>query len=307
MLGPAQCVAALLAVVSGYVDVLCVLRHGVFPATQTGNLIFLGCSLWSGNRALAPEQEDVGWLMVVYRLLVIVASAAGALAYCAFEHHFPEASASSVTALLASLVLMADLLPWVLGVPCTPPPGHWDELGLRQWCVLFIAFALGAVNYLCSPTSSGSRLKAVTFAATGHMHELLKGCWSTSFVGQPLTESERADLATSGCAFFGLFAGAILGAVAYHSTALCEWSFEPVALLLLLALCIHDRGLSPPGGDWTSSLREPLHMQPTPARVVVETPTVGARQRERGATLKPSIEPPPFGSPEIKSPDIFMH
>jgi len=182
-------VAVTLASLCGFVDVLCVARYGAFPATQTGNVIFIGeylHQLWSPTHALAPGEEEVAEQAVYYRLAVILSSVLGAYAYCAFEHLKPHRTASAAGPVLALLVLSADVIPWLMGesrssliVSGTAVAARMAGSGAQhinadssgfesagKWCVCVVAFAFGGLHFMCSPTSDGSRLKAVTFAAT---------------------------------------------------------------------------------------------------------------------------------------------
>eukprot|EP00966_Prymnesium_polylepis_P094821 2195819-Prymnesium_polylepis.1 len=54
-----------------------------------------------------------------------------------------------------------------------------------------LAFALGAVHFLCSPAAEGSRLKAVTMAATGHMHGVTKLLYRWCAGGHTLRSQQR--------------------------------------------------------------------------------------------------------------------
>ena len=121
-----------------------------------------------------------------------------------------------------------------------------------------MSYSLGAVHFLCGPTSDGSRLKAVTFAATGHLHKMTKILWKHNHktAWHTLKESERASVVQSTLIFFGMIFGAVLGAFTYHQTDL--WLFLPISIGLFASLVLHDRCLPPPAGWGAEPLREPL-------------------------------------------------
>jgi len=253
-------ISGLLAVIGGYADAVSIIRFGVFPATQTGNVIFVGRSLQ--HVVLTPREytytrhdvdiEELGQFdTLLFRIAVIVVSVLGAYVYACFERRQPQQTASRAAPMLAALVLLGDFIPFQLrdnGEGLAHPGARWS-------CLL-VSFALGAVHYLCG-TSDGSRLKAVTFAATGHLHKIVKTLHKLQLQGgSALKESERVSSLQSLCIFAAMIVGATLGSFTYHHTQV--WLYTPVSLGLLVALVLHDRCLPPPAGWGVDPLREPL-------------------------------------------------
>lgn len=146
-------VSVLLAVLGGYVDVVCVIRYKAFPATQTGNVVFVGSSLhqlWYGHthgKPLAPGEEFVEIEDILYRVLVILSSMLGAYAYCLFEHFqkkqreksqlldcsFYPVTASTTAPLLAILVALADIIPWLYTLSGAEDE-YEEALEAGKWC-----------------------------------------------------------------------------------------------------------------------------------------------------------------------------
>ncbi|KAL1511871.1 hypothetical protein AB1Y20_005155 [Prymnesium parvum] len=290
-------VSTLLAFIAGYVDVICVIRFKAFPATQTGNVVYIGFSLhhlWYGhmhrNVPLAPGEEAVEIEALIYRVMVVFCSFLGAYAYCALEHWqarraqrsydcgnlcstSPQATASTAAPLIAFIILLSDAIPWMYGLLCTRE-NYEEALEAGKWSVCLLAFAFGAVHYLCGPTSDGSRLKAVTFAATGHLHKLAKLSWRCS-TGLSLKPSERDGALQSIFIVLAMTCGALVGGVAIHLSPFDDdrGLMIPVSLIVLLVLELHDRVVEPPGG-WQppEKLSEPL----LPAQTAAPNPETAA-------------------------------
>ena len=129
--------------------------------------------------------------------------------------------------------------------------------------VCFLAFSLGATHYLCSPSSASGRLKAVTMAATGHMHKVTKLLYRLC-AGEMLSDATRADMLKSSVIVGGMAAGALTGAAALHLNPFGEgadaWLLVPVAVAQCTALLLHDTVIEPPGG-WP----QPASVAPAPA------------------------------------------
>ena len=280
----AVALSSILGLIAGYVDAICVVRYGAFAVTQTGNLIFIGMSAHayffphcrshdlSGGGGLdmdiptdcgATAKEQVG-----YSLTVMASNLAGAYFYSALHHRYPKATASLAAPVLAALTLLADCigsyheLLWEPAEADREPAGakrRWHEGELTRWSVCLVAFSLGAVHYLSS-TADGSRLKAPAFAATGHLHKIVKALWART-LGSPAFAGE-AVWQSIGCVLC-MALGALLGAIALHLNPFDPdpegdaWLLVPVALIQLLVLKAHDAYLPPPGG-WPEQLVEPL-------------------------------------------------
>jgi len=87
----------------------------------------------------------------------------------------------------------------------------------------------------------------------GHLHKLTKLVYKSTHC-KPIKPSERASAVVSFAVVFGMFAGAVAGALVMHTDPLGgdNWMFVPVALMLLAAVELHDAALEPPEG-WGST------------------------------------------------------
>ena len=217
-------ISSVLGVCGGYVDVICMVRYGVFAATMTGNLVFIGHSLFSVLIICQfPDVSsslcvDDAALVLLYRLVVIACHLGGVFAMASLQRQYPTCTASRAAPALALLTLTADVCPSILHA-------IWPDRAARetaeQWAVCLVAFSLGSTHYLGGPTSEGSRLRAPPFASTGHMHKAVKHLNRLCFDRSSVTDAERAGARQSLAVVLGMLGGALLGAV-----ALC---FNPLA------------------------------------------------------------------------------
>jgi uncharacterized membrane protein YoaK (UPF0700 family) len=243
--------------VGGYVDVICVVRYSTFVATMTGNLVITGQTLYEAlpihrvsagkptkhHSHLAPDLA--AWL-VLFRSTIMLCNCIGALCYCELQKRFPNGTVSKAAPFVAVLAIMPDLVPWLverLG-------GAADETtNISMWSVAGLGFSLGFTHFMCSPAAEGSRLKAVTMAATGHMHGATK-LLHKLVSGKELKPEEREKMAQSCNVTICMLLGAFIGAAALHLNPLGDddWLLLPVGVALFCALTAHDAGIEPPGG-----------------------------------------------------------
>ena len=176
---------AALGLIGGYCDVICFVRSGVFAATMTGNLVFVGRSLLfffvecpkteddSAHRRQMHTDNDFPCRKlcvqstgeeVVFRFMVIFSHLLGVFAFVVLQRLVgPRRAVPLAAPGLALLVLLADLLPavlWYSGVGAT------STSMAKQWSVCLVSLALGATHYAASPVSDESFLAAPAFAAT---------------------------------------------------------------------------------------------------------------------------------------------
>ena len=161
-----------LGLIGGYVDVICFVRFGVFAATMTGNLVFIGRSLLfffvdcpktdaDSVRSLCLHSTEEE---AAYRFTVLFSHLFGVFAMVMMQRCVPPRRAVSLAAPgLALLVILADLLPAALWYSGT---GSAPTSIAKQWSICFVALGLGATHYVASPVSDESFLAAPAFAAT---------------------------------------------------------------------------------------------------------------------------------------------
>ena len=285
---PARLVAGLLAFTGGWVDVICLIRYETFVATMTGNLVITGQTLYEVfDAGVLPSRHVAGHehlkphaaiYLVTFRAIVMICNCLGALTYSALQRRFPLSTASYAAPVLAGLSLLTDIIPQVVG----------DDNGLwscSQWSVCCLAFSLGATHYLCSPTNDGSRLRAVTMAATGHMHKLMKQLYRQCAMDE-LKPSEREGMAVAIIVVVAMAFGALLGAAALHLNPFGrdadDWLLVPVAIMQLVALIVHDATIPPPGG-WPSPPAQSYLTPGVPTLHTLREPLTGSRNVQVGA------------------------
>jgi len=254
----------MLALAGGYVDVVCIVRYQTFVVTMTGNLVITGQTLFEVMHHFIPNVHNPrghahvpgpeAAYLVAFRCAVMLANCLGAYCICWVQRCYPNLAASKAAPLLALLSLAPDLAPYV-NTPSSSGDGwhvsfSWPWHGVSQhdtalsmWAVVTLAFAGGATHFLCSPAFEGTRLKAVTMASTGHMHGISKLLYRLS-AGETLKASDWEKMRQSANITVSMAVGAVCGAAAMHLNVLTSDSDDlllvPVALTLLVALCLHD-------------------------------------------------------------------
>ena len=273
-MGARFAVPAVLSMVGGYVDVICFIRYSTFVATMTGNLVITGQTFFevihqmAGKHEIArsspePIKNHLSWelalKLVIFRSLVMAFNCFGAMAYCELQRHYPNATAKTAAPFVAILALMPDIVfLWL--------EQHDYGSVLAMLSVSCLALSLGFTHFLCSPAAEGSRLKAVTMAATGHMHGCTKMNHKLLVKGRDaLKQADWDKYTVSMIITVGMAVGAILGAAALHMNPIGDdtddWLLVPVAITLFFALRAHDAYIPPPGG-WpvaNGALNEPLN------------------------------------------------
>jgi hypothetical protein len=194
--------------------------------------------------------------VVVFRSMVMLCNCLGAFTYCALQQRYPVGTVSKAAPIVALLAVVPDVAPWLDGAL-----GGHEQGEASMWAVCGLGFALGFTHFLCSPAAEGGRLKAVTMAATGHMHGATKLLYKVC-TGGVLKAEECEKMAQSCNITCCMLLGAVLGATALHVNPLGkddDWLLLPVGVTLFCALTVHDAAIEPPGG-WPvkSDLHEPL-------------------------------------------------
>lgn len=281
-------VAASLALCGGYVDVICVVRYETFVVTMTGNLVITGQTFfevlppeWFGEvRGHEHLTSARAAYLVAFRCAVMMCNCLGAFAISWVHRLHPNFAPSTAAPFIAILAVLPDVAPLVGMSENDGELNH--ESWLSMWSVLALAVAGGATHFLCSPAFDGSRLKAVTMAATGHMHGVTKLCYRLT-AGETPSPADWEKFRQSMTISVGMAIGAVIGAAAMHLNPLGkgghDWLLVPVAVILFLALRAHDRISNAPAGSTGSAsvptmtgnmeaLREPMlpsKQTPSPA------------------------------------------
>ena len=131
------------------------------------------------------------------------------VSYCCLQRRVPHNTVRSAAPWVALLSVMPDI--GISRFFFGEEHNSWLE-----YCGVYcLALALGFTHFLCSPAAAGTRLSAVTMAATGHMHGLTK-FHSRLAHGETLKPSEWDKYAVSWIVTLGMAVGAVLGAAALH-------------------------------------------------------------------------------------------
>lgn len=263
--------SCVLGLTAGFVDVICLARYGAFAATQTGNLVFIGRSIASCLFFGGAFKQ------LLYSVTVLISNFSGALCIAAVDHFYPTKTASFAAPYLALLTLLGDLTgSWdnvyrtIRGelAPAASPHNpldsevdlhRWHEGELTGWSVCLVAASMGATHFLGSGATH-SRLKAPTFAGTGHLHKVAKALFSHTLGSTFTTEVNVQSMGVVLC----IVLGAVLGAAALRWNPLEDtpaggdaYLLVPVALVQYCVLRAHDELVPPPEG-WPAALVEPL-------------------------------------------------
>lgn len=201
---------------------------------------------WRDGSELAPDETLTEG--VLFRLAVCGFNVLGVFLLCALEQRVGAERTVSVAApILAICTLSGDLLN--------------DSTQLGRFCCLPVAASLGATHFLSGPAFKSSKLKAVTMAATTHMHKTAATTFKWIFGLEVTAEQARATLQSAVIAL-GILVGALVGALALHKnpfprsarrpdgkfipagqaeqTLHTSYLFVPAALVQFAALLAHD-------------------------------------------------------------------
>lgn len=192
------CFGAGFGFISGYVNVICLVRYNAFGTLMTGNLLHMAkcyCEhgfAWSGRSGtLLP--------LPVFFFLTICARNLGLLA-----HHLVEKRRSiPVAPVLAPLHLgatfLAELSHYLFKNPWIP----------ERWDVWLVAFGFGVQSQVSWPA-----LGIPTMMATGHMSNLFNTAMQVALGEVPSSELRKVEVPAA--VTIAMLAGAILGASAHH-------------------------------------------------------------------------------------------
>ena len=257
-------VAASLAFLSGWADVICLVRFSAFAGMQTGNAVWLGRDVAEGRPIYA-----------VFHLTIICSNMLGVMMYELSAR--TNASLRLVAVLVGCATVSADLL---------------DALvGSSRWSVCFVAAAFGAQNAL---TANDARLSVNTTIMTGNVAKIgaaltqmllrrempakqalssrMSGAPPCSFPTQSLRRrpsglADRSRLHSAPVAaavLMSTIVGAIVGAGSLRVAPGGDWCFSPVGLLQVGVLARYPLSLRPPS-LWLPSPRltaEPAGRRP---------------------------------------------
>lgn len=234
--------AGSLAILSGYCDVICLLRFRCFAALMTGNIVHIGIAIsnWRDTEELMATLMFNGAVLASHAMAVFL--------FCAIADCVSR-PVQLAAPLLGCLTLVGGLVDGFTG---------------NRWAACCLAASFGAMNFITSPnTVLEGRLLTMVSLATGNLQKsckmLYKKLSGHSFSHVEVTETQIA-LSVVG----GTFIGAVLGGFAFAYTPLVStpYLFVPLALAQTIVLLMHDRLLRPSNSKlspaMSSALSEPL-------------------------------------------------
>jgi uncharacterized membrane protein YoaK (UPF0700 family) len=221
-------VAAALAVVAGYADVVCFVRYNAFATAMDGNLLLAAKAYVKEGFKVSP---DVGMPLVHFYLLIVVLRMLGFAAHNLAEHLHPRGS-TMLTPLLIISVLGVEIANF-----CTTYelyPGRWDVLMLAP--VFGVQAGISTEGMVGAPTS----------LATMHMQAFTKVITEYIFKreGQLTIPKQGLQFAVP----LGLCAGALMGTLAEDYSKGKkgeELLLSPIVCLLAVCVAIDDHFTTP--------------------------------------------------------------
>ncbi|CAL1153819.1 unnamed protein product [Cladocopium goreaui] len=222
-------IATLFAVVTGYADVVSLVRYQAFASILTGNAI------WLGRVAVDPKSDDqhTGW----YYVAICASFSLGSVLHRICELRWPNRGGSIAAIPLALLMSLTEIV--YMATECS-----FHESYLR-WTVVLVAPLFGIVAAACS----NGRMGTHTTMVTGHILTL------TQIVGNlvmarlgydpmKLNVDKRKSM-MSIMVIAGTIAGACLGSYALVIVEVHHVLLFPVPLLIYALLWLHDHLAKP--------------------------------------------------------------
>ncbi|CAJ1390226.1 unnamed protein product [Effrenium voratum] len=217
-------IAAMLAMVTAYADVVSLMRYHSFASILTGNVIML-C------RAMVDPQTN-GHHFSFY-LALCASFAVGAFLHRLCENWWPNRGGS--LAAVPFTVLMLGVETWYL---VTDEDAIYDDPVLR-WSVVLVSPIFGVIAAACSTGRMGTH----TTMVTGHVLTMSGVLGNLPF--KKLTEQDVKKVIMSGMVLAGTVCGASLGAWALTNKTLHNVLLFPVPIVLYILMWLHDHLCQP--------------------------------------------------------------
>lgn len=223
-------IATLFAVVTGYADVVSLVRYQAFASILTGNAI------WLGRVAVDPKSDDehTGW----YYVAICASFSLGSVLHRICELRWPNRGGSIAAIPLATSMLLTEIAYMV-----TECSFHEDYL---RWTVVLVAPIFGVVAAACS----NGRMGTHTTMVTGHILTLTQiagNLLMARFGYDPMKlHVDKRKSMMSIMVIAATIAGACLGSYALVKVEVChDVLLFPVPLLLYGLLWLHDHLAKP--------------------------------------------------------------
>jgi len=210
--------ATMFAFVTGYADVISMLRYKCFSSMMTGNAIMFGRAIANPGSAF-----DEG---PFYYIVIMFAFASGAVLQRVSEHFFPNRGGSIIALPVAVLLVIAEVIE--LHMPSEP-----------DWTVAGVSHLFGVVASACSTGRMGTH----TTMVTGHILSLANHLSNLMLTGS-LAAQDTWKAIMAVMILVGTLAGAILGAFMVAMVNL-KVLLMPVPVVLYILLWMHDHLAKP--------------------------------------------------------------
>ena len=257
--------AGSLALCSGFVDVVCLVRYGVFAALQTGNVVHIGIALGS------ERDPELLLATLAYCFAVLASHFCAVVAFCAVA----EGCSRPLLVAAPTLGLLTASGGAIDG---------WTDGGCK-WAACCVAASFGAMNFSTSPnTVLEGRLFTMVSLATGNLqamparhpphdrHHLRQpSCtWTPpqksakmlykAARGHAFSEADLLGAQVAAAVVGGTFVGAALGGAAYAARPSdLPFMLIPAGLAQYVTLLWHDQILRPQASKVANAaLVEPL-------------------------------------------------
>lgn len=239
-------IASLLALVSGYVDVVSLLRYQAFTHLITGNAVFLGCV---AMRPLSFSDDTVLGLPLQSPFFYVAlwgSYALGAFAQWCCDLRWPQRGGSVAALPLAAMLMCTEVMYVVIGC---------DDMSCLRWTLVPLAAFSGVIAAACSIGRMGVRTTMVAGHTLTLAQLLAKLLWEHTLLREDMRKFLMSLMVIAGA-----LGGACLGTLAFwhvhHQQGMkSNILFFPIPALLYMLMWLHDH-LTPRGRVRTKRLGE---------------------------------------------------
>ena len=216
--------ATALACLSGFVDVVCLMRFHCFAALQTGNMVKMGMLL--ADTSVSTFVESAAFLTSL-----ILANMLGVFALCWIADHCSKPLVVAAP-ILGALTVLAGLVDGLI-------------IGGCKWAACLLSASFGAMNFASSPnTVLTGRLFTMVSLATGNLQKCTNMLYRFT-KGQRLSKDELHSMSIAVGVVGGTLLGALLGGVVFACGFRVEQMLCAAAVAQTTVLLLHDIVLRP--------------------------------------------------------------
>ena len=242
------------ALVSGFVDVICLVRFQAFAGLQTGNMVHIGTTIATFEYDAKPFGEL--FVALAFNLAVLFAHFMGVFAFCFVADKCKGGDRQWCGPIIVSAPLIGLL---------TALGGLLDGFAIldedfSRWAICPVAASFGAMNFASSPNTvlDGKMFTMVTLA-TGNLQKCAKMLYYYCS-GHGLSEHDLQATRIASAVVIGTICGAVIGGLAWsqvlvYGPSSLSLMLVPAGAAQWLVLLAHDKLLRPVSNKM---LTEPL-------------------------------------------------